>query len=617
MHSYSPSSRPVSGEDHPWFVRLAAIVLVVGVLKIGREVMMPLAFAVLIMFLLAPTVVRLTRWGFPRPVAIVSTVSLAFMITGAIGWLVTDQAMRLGQELPAYEQNLHRKIELLKQPHTPETFARVATMLTKVRQQIAAPAPETPAVASSETGAPVSKPVPVEVRASNESQFAMVKEVLMPFVHPLATAFIVVVFVIAMLFQREDLRDRFMKLAGSGQLNVATQAVDDASQRVSRYLWMQLVVNAMYGVPIGLGLYFIGVPNALLWGLMATILRFVPYVGSWIAAAFPIVLSIMIDPGWMKLIYTAALFITVEVISSNLVEVVLYSGSTGISNLALIVAAVFWTWLWGVGGLILSTPLTVCLLVVGKYVSGLRGLSMLLGNEPALEPEARFYQAMLSMESEYMVDLASSYVAQHSLEEFYEDVFVPALILAEEDRHGGTLTDSRQAFIVQASRDLIEELERRADHTAAGREAPAPGLAAGGYILGLPARDAADELVASMLAHLLQRRGAKVGLVAEDETIEEAVDRLALQPDAVAFISALPPSALGSARAACRRIRRAHPEMRIVVGIWSPQASLPELQERLAMAAPTAVVTSLKEALNVLGVMGAPPALAGRANESR
>lgn len=605
----TPSNPLTQNHDrHPWFVRLAALVLVVAVLKIGQDVLMPIAFAVLVVFMLTPSVMCLTRWGLPRAIAIIAAVGFAFVLTGAVAWLVTNQAMRLGQELPAYEQNLHRKIALLKQPKTPATFGHFTAMLEKARKEIVAttPSPTAPGTAGS---TPDAKPVPVEVRNDNESTATIFRDFLIPVVHPLATAGIVIVFVVAMLFQREDLRDRFMRVAASGHLNIATQAVDDASRRISRYLWMQLVVNSAYGLPIGLGLYLIGVPNALLWGLMATILRFVPYVGSWIAAAFPVVLAVMIDPGWMKLIYTVGLFLAVELISSNLVEVVLYSGTTGISNLALIMAAVFWTWLWGVGGLILSTPLTVCLLVVGKYVSGLRGLSMLLGNEPALEPAERFYQAMLSMESEYMVDLATKHVAEHSLEEFYEDVFIPALILSEEDRHRGTLADRRQVFILQASRDLIEEFERRDDERGSAEQATDAAEAAPtlpsvlGLVVVIPARDTADALASLMAAHLLRRAGAGVEVVADGESIDQVMAHLAGHPDAIAFISALPPSALGSARSMCRRLRRAYPDLRIVVGVWSPQAELPEMQERLAPAAPTAVVTSLRDALAVIRVL--------------
>jgi hypothetical protein len=293
---------------------------------------------------------------------------------------------------------------------------------------------------------------------------------------------------------------------------------------------MQLVVNALYGVPIGIGLYFIGIPNALLWALLATLLRFIPFVGPWIAAAFPIALSIAVDPGWTKLFYTLGLIIVMEVISNNFIEVVLYGASTGISSLALLVAAVFWTWLWGSPGLVLSTPLTVCVLVLGNYVPGLSYLSMLLGSEPVLEPPSQLYQRMLSMEFEDMLDLAEKRIEEHSLEEFYENVFVPALLLAELDRHKGTLSEARQRFIFQASRELIDELERQDDQArvdnpdpaAKVRVAPAVAMPAVPFVLGVPARDEADEIVAHLVAHLLRRRGITAAVTPLAVPIDEA-----------------------------------------------------------------------------------------------
>jgi hypothetical protein len=370
---------------------------------------------------------------------------------------------------------------------------------------------------------------------------------------------------------------------------------------------MQLVVNALYGIPVGVGLYFIGVPNASLWGLLATLLRFIPFLGPWIAAIFPVALSLAVDPGWTMLIYTLALFIVMEVISNNVIEVVLYGASTGISNFALLIAAVFWTWLWGVAGLVLSTPLTVCLLVLGNHVPGMSFLSMLLGSEPVLEPPAQFYQRMLSMESEDMLDLATKYVSEHSLEEFYEDVFVPALLLSEEDRHNDTLPEVRQRFIFQSSRELIEELERL-DEVARletlgvdPKQNPEPAtLPELPVVLGIPARDDADELVAYMLAHLLRRRGmtaAVAPLAAPLDDAFKAADRAEVR---ATFISALPPSAVGAARQTCRRLKLRAPNTPVLVGVWSPQASVDELEQRLLASHPDEVVTTLRDAVEQL-----------------
>jgi predicted PurR-regulated permease PerM len=562
---------------------------------------MPVAFAVLLAFLLSPMVVRLMRWGLPRAMAIILTVTIAFGVIGGIGWIVTAQAIRLVRELPNYEENIREKIIALKKPSTPTVMTRMSGMVENLRREIKSAAPDKPVTPAAPNEV---KPVPVEVKPTEPTPWELARDLFTPILRPLGVAAIVLVFVVAMLFQREDLRDRFITLVSAGKLNVATQAVDDAAGRVSRYLGMQLVVNALYGVPIGVGLFFIGIPNALLWGLLATLLRFIPFVGPWIAASFPVALSLAVDPGWTMFLYTLGLFIVMEVISNNFIEVVLYGASTGISNLALLVAAVFWTWLWGPAGLVLSTPLTVCVLVLGNYVPGMSYLSMLLGSQPVLEPPAQLYQRMLSMESEDMLDLAQKHIAEHSLQEFYEDVFVPALLLSEQDRHSGSLPEVRQRFIFQSSRELVDELERQdelarletlgADPALHTESATMPALP---VVLGLPARDEADEVVAYMLAHLLRRRGINAAVTPLSVPLDEAFKTADKSEVQLTFISALPPSAVGAARQLCRRLKARSPHSPVLVGVWRHRASIEELEQRLRASHPDGVVATLTDAL--------------------
>jgi predicted PurR-regulated permease PerM len=585
-----------------WFVRLATFVLVVAILRLAESVLMPVAFAVLLAFLLSPLVVRLMRWGLPRAVAITLTVTIAFSVLGGITWLVTAQAIDLVRQLPNYEENIRQKIVALKTPRTPTVMTRMSGMVENLRREIKSTAPDKPVTPAAPHEI---KPVPVEMKPTEPTPWQLARDIVTPVLKPLGVAGIVMVFVVAMLFQREDLRDRFIKLVSAGKLNVATQAIDDAASRVSRYLGMQLVVNALYGVPIGIALYVIGIPNAPLWGLLATLLRFIPFIGPWIAASFPIALSLAVDPGWTMFLYTLGLFIVMELISNNLIEVVLYGASTGISNLALIIAAVFWTWLWGPAGLVLSTPLTVCLLVIGNYVPGLSYLSMLLGSEPVLEPPAQLYQRMLSMESEDMLDLAVKHIAEHSLIEFYEDVFVPALLLAEQDRHSGSLPEARQRFIVQSSRELMEELERQ-DEIAREAESsnepekdePEPAkMPAVPVVLGFPARDEADEIVAAIVSHLLRRRGITAAVTPLAVPIDDAFKAADRSEVRVAFISALPPSAVGAARQMGRRLHARSPHTPVLMGVWRHRASLEELERRLQGSQPDEIVTTLADAV--------------------
>lgn len=584
-----------------WFLRLATFVIVVAILRVAEDVLMPIAFSVLLAFLLTPLVVRLTRLGLPKSLSIVLTVSVAFATLGIVGWIVTAQAISLVRELPNYEENLRQKIAALKAPQTPAVMTRMSGMVENLRREIKSAAPDKPTTAPS---ADDPKPVPVEIKPTEPTPWELARDLVKPVLRPLGVAGIVIVFVVAMLFQREDLRDRFLKIVSAGRLNIATQALDDAASRVSRYLGMQLIVNAGYGVPIGIGLWWIGIPNALLWGLLATLLRFIPFIGPWIAALFPIALSIAVDPGWTMLLYTVGLFLAMELISNNLIEVVLYGASTGISNLALLVAAVFWTWLWGPAGLVLSTPLTVCVLVLGNYVPGMNFLSMLLGSQPALEPPAQFYQRMLSMESEDMFDVASNYITEHSLEEFYDDIFIPALLMCEHDRHNGALPEPRQRFIFQASRELIEELERQdevARVEAAGKPVPEQTLAANApaipKVLGFPARDEADELVGLMLCHLLRRRGIAAGFNPLTAPLDQPLATIAERKIPATFISALPPSAIGGARYQCRRLRQASADAPVIVGLWRHPTPREELHKRLAAYRPTEIVTNLRDAV--------------------
>lgn len=587
-------------ERFSWFFPLATLALVVAILRVGQDVLIPVAFSVLLAFLLSPLVVRLMRWGLPKAFAIITTVVVTFSVIGAVGWVVTSQAFSLFRELPNYEQNIQRKIATLKHPHAPPSMTRMAGMIENLRKEIQTPEPLTNSAAAPAT--PETKPVPVEVHPADPTPLQLATEIAGPILQRLAIAGIVIVFVVAILFQREDLRDRFIRLVSAGKLNVATQAIDDAATRVSRYLGMQLVVNATYGVPIGAALYFIGIPNALLWGLLATFLRFIPFVGPWIAASFPLALAIAVDPGWMKFVYVAGVFIVMELISNNIIEVVLYGASTGISNFALLVAAVFWTWLWGPAGLVLSTPLTVCLLVLGNHVPGFKFLSMALGSEPVLEPPAQLYQRMLSMESEDMLELANKCIAERSLEDFYDAVFVPALLLSEEDRHNGALSEERQQFIFAASRELIEELERQEETAKLNLppesnppfELPKP---AAPTVLIVPARDDADEIVALMLSHLLRRKSIAAAATTRSTMPEETAAMVRRHRVQAVAISALPPSAVGAARHTWRRLAQLAPQVPLLLGIWHHRDTAEGLRARLRLSRPDPVITSLAEAI--------------------
>jgi predicted PurR-regulated permease PerM len=358
------------------FVVFATVILVVVVFRWAREIIIPLALATVLAFLLSPLVVRLARWGLHRVLAVILTVTFAIGVFIGLGWVVVEQGLNVVQELPKYEKTIEAKIARLRQPHTPLMLAQAAKMFTKIQTDLKASD-----LASSPKPDSEGAPVPVEVELPKSSLFEITQSVLASLLSPLATAGIVIVFLVAMLLQWEDLHDRFIRITNTGGITLNPRALEDAAQRVSRYLSMQLIVNASYGVPIGLGLYFIGIPNASLWGLLSTLLRFIPYLGPWIAAAFPVTLALAIDPGWTKVAWTLGLYMVAETVTANFFEVWIYGVRTGVSSLGLLVAAVFWTWLWGPVGLFLSTPLTVCLVVMGKYLPGLKVFNTMLSNE--------------------------------------------------------------------------------------------------------------------------------------------------------------------------------------------------------------------------------------------
>ncbi|HEX3553071.1 MAG TPA: AI-2E family transporter [Thermoanaerobaculia bacterium] len=445
--------------------------------------------------------------------------------------------------------------------------------------------------------ATVTAPVPVTVVEPPPSPFAVLRTALSPLLRPLGTAGLVVVFVIFMLIRREDLRDRLLRLLGQGRLNATTQALDEAAHRVSRYLLMQCLINSGTAIAVGLGLLLIGVPNALLWGLLAGVLRFIPYAGPWIAATLPVLISLAVFPGWLQPLLTLGLFLLIEFVSNNFVEPLVYGSETGISTIGILVAAVFWTWLWGPVGLLLATPLTVCLVVIGRYVSQLHFLSVLLGDEPPLSLEAQIYQRLLVMDPVEVGAVLEASLKEKTVAELYDGVLIPALILAERDRHRGELSPEREEFIDTTVRDWIEELAGRiAEDGSLGRELAAVEPA---RLVCVPAHDTADELAGHMFAQLAVRGGTAT-VLEHDLSRTEVLRRLAEARPEQVFISALAPFAYTQAREVCRDLRAHFPGLRIVVGLWDLRAEAERFRRRLAAAGADEVVATLQEAVKAI-----------------
>ena len=541
-------------------------IAVVAVLYFAREVFVPLALAALIAFVLAPGASRLERLGLRRTPAALIVIFLSLAGVAVLGWVLLGQIYNLAGEIPQYQQNMRDKIQSLHLDSAGKLSSTVE-MLNGLNKRISsgtsATAPVLPVVAIQRTAGypharqgPAVKPPPpplsVRIEAPEESMVELAGRTMSPLVHPLTTTFIVVIFLVFMLIGREDLRDRGLKLAGSGRMHVTTTAIKDATLRVSRYLQMQLVVNLSYGAAAGLALSFIGVPHPLLWAVLTCVLRFVPYVGIMMAAAGPLLLAGAISPHWGKLAWTIVTYGALEIVAANFVEPMLYGASTGISALAVLIAAVFWTFLWGLPGLLLSTPLTVCLIVIGRQVPRLHYLEVLFGERTGLPPSEHFYQRMLASNVRDAREPSwRAAVRTRSRTEAYDTVIVPALTMIEEAKHSEEMTSVRAEEVLQSVEELIDDL------------APASASQnledSGKSIICIPARDFADE-IACQLAQQSLAGIAAVHIIPANASLSSVQQLMVrLQPEVICVVG-VPPRAVRYTKMRCHQIRGRFPE---------------------------------------------------------
>lgn len=497
--------------DMPTTAGLVAGILVLGVLYLARELLVPVAIAILLSFVLAPLVTLLERWGFHSALAVAVVTLLACLSVVAAGALIGVQIQQLADDLPRYQANLSEKIHNVRVLAGSRTLERLSEVVTSVSKEIEEPSSESRQ----------EKPIPVEVRPPNAGTVQTLLGVLRSLSAPLTGAGIVLVFIVFILAQRRDLRNRLIRLAGARDLQRTTSAFDDAGQRLSRLLLAQLGLNAGFGMIIGLGLWAIGVPSAALWGAMAAILRFVPYIGALIAAILPVVTAAAVGPDWTMAGFTIVLFLVVEPLVGQVVEPLLYGHSSGLSPFSVIVAATFWTWLWGPVGLVLSTPLTVCLVVVARHVERLRFIDVMFGDEPPLTPPELAYQRMLARDPVEVSDQAEAYLEDHSLVEYYDDILLESLKLAQHDADRDALAGDRLQGIREAVAEVVEDLASHEDlpaasHTGVEEQNAADtktdvgattAQAARKVVVCLPTGGDLGEAAALVLAQLIERRG--------------------------------------------------------------------------------------------------------------
>ncbi len=589
------------------------ILIVVAVLFFAKEIFVPLALALLFSFLLAPLVTRFERWRLPRVPAVLLAVALALALVVGVGSLVVNQLVDLTRKLPTYKENIETRIDSIKKSTGGKGALSEATDTIKELQEHAANS--TPEASATRPDAVTSSKKErigkVEIVQPATSLVEVAQSIVGPVLGPLGTGAVVIVFVLFMLLKREDLRDRIIHLIGKGKLNVTTQALDEAAHKVTGYLTMQVIINVSFGVPIGLGLWLFGIPNAFLWGMLATLLRFIPYVGAWIALGFPLLLSLATTNTWDKPLEVLGLFAGIELITSNVLEPWLYGAHTGLSPVAIMVATIFWTWLWGGVGLLLATPLTVCVAVLGKYIPSLSFLDALLGDEPTLSVNERFYQRLLAMDRREAGLVADEYRKEHSAVETYSSLFVPALAAEEREEQAGAIDSRHQRFIFDTTRELIEDLvgdsgKPSSDAEEASKDsdgvAPAekPPTLSKFPVFCLPAVDEADEIVAVMLSHVLEREGYKAESVSFKTLANEMVAQVTESGSRVVCISVTPPHDDLHTRYLCKLLRSKLPHLSVVVGLWDAEEDEAKLARRRERFSADKVVTKLTDALDYI-----------------
>jgi predicted PurR-regulated permease PerM len=632
---------------------LAAFVVAIAALHLAKEILLPLALAILISFLLTPLANRLERWGFHRVISVISVVSVTFIGLGVLGWVVSSQLVDLGTRLPGYRTNLVTKVRAIKPESKTlegitETIEEVDKAISekgskdaskedkpqgetpKSRGEAVEPSPDRARLeqsgestewssealwtwaegfrqSSGKGEANADAPVDVRIVGTPVSPLRQMLDWFGPLVAPLTTAGIAVVLVIFILLKREDQRNRLLQLFGSSNLHASTEALTDVTDRVSRYLRMQFLINAGYGVAVAVGLWLIGVPNAVMWGVLSFSLRFLPYIGPWLSAVMPLFVSVATSQGWSQPFMVVGWFTILELIVNNVAEPLLYGRSTGVSGVGVIVAAVFWTWIWGPIGLVLAMPLTVCVVVMAKYIPGLHFLSVLLGDQPVMAEEQRVYQRLLAGDVSEARKLLLARLKESSLSEVYDQVLIPALSLAERDRHAGLLHEEQEDAVEETARELVDDLGEVAAARKAA-ESPAAPTAAGTQhvrVLCAPLRDEADDISAQMLEQLLHAEGVEVELAANESLTGELVESIESLKIDIALISILPPLPPRSSRLLCRRLRDRYPQLPIVVGYWCGEC--PEDLSRRLCGEDGEIVTTLSAAVELVRVIAARP----------
>lgn len=604
MASPAPNPNPPNAPRGRWAVLndapLIVLALALAALYFARPVLIPLAMAISLNFLLTPAVMELEKLRIRRVPAVLLVMAMAATVAVCVGWIVARQVAGVINDLPNYRYNIDDKLAALRNPgggplsHTVNSIHELGQEISEESHPL--PVPNQPEELKTrrereEARAQAAKaPLPVTVVPPSLTTTEYMKQYARPVLEPIGVVVMVVIFTFYMLIKREDMRNRLLLLAGRGQLNIMTQALNEAARRISRYLIMNVLVNAGYGVIFGFGLYLLHVPNATLWGALMAILRMIPYAGTMLAGLSTVAFTLAVFSNWWHPLWVLLLFAGLEFVIANFVEPHIYGKRTGISAFALVVMAIVWTLLWGWPGLIVSTPMTVCLIVMGRYVPQMSFLHILLGEEAELSPEAHFYERLLAMDQAEAHGVADEFLKEHSLVELYDMVVLPALALSEQDRHKGAMDEVRSTWLYQSTTELVAELT---EYKHSLGEGPPQNTSP---VVCIPAEDQGDEIAATMLAQLLEQGGHSTMLLSPSAMSHEILERLAEDSQTIVCISALPPFAFAQARRLAQTLRKNLPNNPILVGLWSGEADVETLQQRFG-SVPNSIVTTLAGAI--------------------
>lgn len=539
---------------------IAATVLVIVAFYWAQAVLIPFALAILLTFLLSPIVTRIQQAGLGRGTSVTIVIALTFAVLAMIGWATVSQVTSLAEELPKYRQNIRQKVRDLRGMGKGGVLEQVQETVDEVKDEME----------RGEISAAANKRQPIIVQS--EPAVSWRSLYLGPLIQPIASATLVLGLLIFMLAQREDLRNRLIRLIGYAHLTVTTKALEEAGQRISRYLLMQITINGCFGIIISVALFLIGLPYAFLWGFLSVPLLFIPVIGFWTAAALPTILSMGVFTDWWWPLLVVGLFLALKTIINMLLEPLLYGRSIGVSPVPLLMMIAFWTWLWGPVGLLLATPLTVCLLVFAKHVPQLEFVEVLLSDEPAMEIQVSFYQRLLAMDQVEAIEILKQFLKDHKHEQVYDELLMPALSYAKEDRRRNNLNDHEELFLFQALREIIELAGDDLQRATLAQDGGAASVTADALptikIIGCPAHGEADEVALLMLRQLLVSKNCSVEVLSSAALAAEVIARVREENPALVCIAAVAPDGLDQVRYLSKRLSASFPDLKLVIGRW-------------------------------------------------